>query len=77
MLLLQNRRDASTPHRGGKTLREKFGDRARLVTRTGWPGPFDRGHRKPHVTHAALGVGVSSPYSDDTRELLTDWRSWS
>jgi pimeloyl-ACP methyl ester carboxylesterase len=32
VLLLQNRRDASTPHRGGKTLREKFGDRARLVT---------------------------------------------
>ncbi|GAA4964957.1 hypothetical protein GCM10023238_35750 [Streptomyces heliomycini] len=25
------RRDASTPHRGGKMLREKFGDRARLV----------------------------------------------
>ncbi len=32
VLLLQNRRDASTPHRGGKMLREKFGDRARLVT---------------------------------------------
>ncbi|MEU5287245.1 alpha/beta hydrolase [Streptomyces sp. NPDC020755] len=32
VLLLQNRRDASTPHRGGKLLREKFGDRARLVT---------------------------------------------
>ncbi|KOT32861.1 hypothetical protein ADK41_28570 [Streptomyces caelestis] len=32
VLLLQNRRDASTPHRGGKMLREKFGDRARLVS---------------------------------------------
>ncbi|WPO75524.1 MULTISPECIES: alpha/beta hydrolase [unclassified Streptomyces] len=32
MLLLQNRRDASTPHRGGKMLREKFRDRARLVS---------------------------------------------
>ncbi|MEU4175193.1 alpha/beta hydrolase [Streptomyces sp. NPDC026589] len=32
VLLLQNRRDASTPLRGGKMLREKFGDRARLVT---------------------------------------------
>ncbi|WP_374985452.1 alpha/beta hydrolase [Streptomyces fradiae] len=32
VLLLQNRRDAPTPHRGGKMLREKFGDRARLVT---------------------------------------------
>ncbi|GAB2958368.1 alpha/beta hydrolase [Streptomyces heilongjiangensis] len=32
VLLLQNRRDASTPHVGGKMLREKFGDRARLVS---------------------------------------------
>lgn len=32
VLLLQNRRDASTPHAGGKMLREKFGDRARLVS---------------------------------------------
>ncbi|MCX2922141.1 alpha/beta hydrolase [Streptomyces sp. NEAU-W12] len=32
VLLLQNRRDASTPHRGGKMLRQKFGDRARLVS---------------------------------------------
>jgi pimeloyl-ACP methyl ester carboxylesterase len=32
VLLLQNRRDASTPHRGGRMLREKFGDRARLVS---------------------------------------------
>lgn len=32
VLLMQNRRDASTPHRGGKMLREKFGDRTRLVT---------------------------------------------
>ncbi|MER7696714.1 alpha/beta hydrolase [Streptomyces sp. NPDC096095] len=32
VLLLQNRRDASTPHLGGKSLREKFGDRARLVS---------------------------------------------
>ena len=32
VLLLQNRRDASTPHLGGKMLREKFGDRARLIS---------------------------------------------
>jgi len=32
VLLLQNRRDASTPHRGGKMLRKEFGDRARLVS---------------------------------------------
>ncbi|MEU3147501.1 MULTISPECIES: alpha/beta hydrolase [unclassified Streptomyces] len=32
VLLLQNLRDAPTPHRGGKMLREKFGDRARLVS---------------------------------------------
>ncbi|MGW2209216.1 alpha/beta hydrolase [Streptomyces sp. NPDC001781] len=32
VLLLQNRRDASTPHLGGRMLREKFGDRARLVS---------------------------------------------
>lgn len=32
VLLLQNRRDASTPQRGGKMLREKFGNRARLVS---------------------------------------------
>ncbi|MEU0127610.1 alpha/beta hydrolase [Streptomyces sp. NPDC006289] len=32
VLLLQNQRDASTPHLGGKMLREKFGDRARLVS---------------------------------------------
>ncbi|MBM7438635.1 alpha/beta hydrolase [Streptomyces sp. HB132] len=32
VLLLQNRRDASTPHVGGKMLREKFGDRARLIS---------------------------------------------
>ncbi|MFD3650004.1 alpha/beta hydrolase [Streptomyces cyaneofuscatus] len=32
VLLLQNRRDASTPHLGGKLLREKFGDRARLIS---------------------------------------------
>ncbi|MET9550383.1 alpha/beta hydrolase [Streptomyces sp. NPDC006627] len=32
VLLLQNRRDASTPHRGEKMPPEKFGDRARLVS---------------------------------------------
>ncbi|UQS31422.1 alpha/beta fold hydrolase [Streptomyces fradiae] len=32
VLLLQNRRDAPTPHLGGKMLREKFGDRARLIS---------------------------------------------
>ncbi|MEU4049556.1 alpha/beta hydrolase [Streptomyces olivaceus] len=32
VLLLQNRRDVPTPHRGGELLREKFGDRARLVS---------------------------------------------
>ncbi|GAA2582053.1 MULTISPECIES: alpha/beta hydrolase [Streptomyces] len=32
VLLLQNRRDASTPHVGGEMLRQKFGDRARLVS---------------------------------------------
>ncbi|MBW5421209.1 alpha/beta fold hydrolase [Streptomyces sp. BG9H] len=32
VLLLQNRRDASTPYQGGKMLREKFGNRARLVS---------------------------------------------
>ncbi|MYT79304.1 Predicted hydrolases or acyltransferases (alpha/beta hydrolase superfamily) [Streptomyces sp. MnatMP-M77] len=32
VLLLQNRRDASTPHLGGKMLREKFGNRARLIS---------------------------------------------
>jgi len=32
ILLVQNRRDVPTPHRGGEMLREKFGDRARLVS---------------------------------------------
>ncbi|OSY48665.1 alpha/beta hydrolase [Streptomyces fradiae] len=32
VLLLQNRRDAPTPRLGGKMLREKFGDRARLIS---------------------------------------------
>ncbi|MFZ4277868.1 alpha/beta hydrolase [Streptomyces arboris] len=32
VLLLQNRRDASTPHLGGRMLRKKFGDRARLIS---------------------------------------------
>ncbi|MFD3352791.1 alpha/beta hydrolase [Streptomyces fradiae] len=32
VLLLQNRRDAPTPHLGGRMLREKFGDRARLIS---------------------------------------------
>ncbi|MFI8178588.1 alpha/beta hydrolase [Streptomyces microflavus] len=32
VLLLQNRRHASTPHLGGKMLRGKFGDRARLIS---------------------------------------------
>jgi pimeloyl-ACP methyl ester carboxylesterase len=32
VLLLQNRRDVPTPHRGGEMLRQKFGDRARLVS---------------------------------------------
>ncbi|MEU6128748.1 alpha/beta hydrolase [Saccharopolyspora sp. NPDC047091] len=32
VLIVQNRRDPVTPHRGGELLREKFGDRARLVS---------------------------------------------
>ncbi|MEV0619752.1 alpha/beta hydrolase [Nonomuraea sp. NPDC050404] len=32
VLLVQNQRDIPTPHRGGEMLREKFGDRARLVS---------------------------------------------
>ncbi|MCX2731343.1 alpha/beta hydrolase [Saccharopolyspora sp. NFXS83] len=32
VLILQNRRDPVTPHRGAELLREKFGDRARLVS---------------------------------------------
>lgn len=32
ILLLQNLRDPATPYVGGRTLRAKFGDRARLVT---------------------------------------------
>ncbi|UGT62179.1 alpha/beta hydrolase [Nocardia asteroides] len=32
ILLVQNRRDVPTPHRGAELLRAKFGDRARLVS---------------------------------------------
>ncbi|WP_235877680.1 alpha/beta hydrolase [Saccharopolyspora karakumensis] len=32
VLVLQNRRDPVTPHRGGEILDEKFGDRSRLVS---------------------------------------------
>ncbi|MFR9730544.1 alpha/beta hydrolase [Saccharopolyspora sp. MS10] len=32
VLLMQNRRDPVTPHEGAELLREKFGDRARLVS---------------------------------------------
>jgi pimeloyl-ACP methyl ester carboxylesterase len=32
VLILQNRRDPVTPHEGGRLLREKFGERAQLVT---------------------------------------------
>ncbi|MEV7867173.1 alpha/beta hydrolase [Streptomyces sp. NPDC088124] len=32
VLLVQNLRDAPTPHDGGKMLRQKFGDRSRLVS---------------------------------------------
>jgi pimeloyl-ACP methyl ester carboxylesterase len=32
VLVLQNRRDPVTPHRGGELLDEKFGDRSRLVS---------------------------------------------
>ncbi|MFC4628720.1 alpha/beta hydrolase [Promicromonospora alba] len=32
VLVLQNLRDPATPHRGGEITREKFGDRARLVS---------------------------------------------
>lgn len=32
VLLVQNLRDAPTPHRGGKMLREKFADRSRLLS---------------------------------------------
>lgn len=32
VLLVQNLRDASTPHRGGKMLRQKFEDRSRLLS---------------------------------------------
>lgn len=35
VLILQNRYDPVTPYAGGKLLREKFGDRARLVTAEG------------------------------------------
>jgi pimeloyl-ACP methyl ester carboxylesterase len=35
VLVVQNRRDPVTPHRGGELLDEKFGDRARLVSVNG------------------------------------------
>lgn len=35
VLILQNRHDPVTPHAGGKLLREKFGQRSRLVTAAG------------------------------------------
>ena len=32
VLVVQNRRDPVTPHRGGELIDEKFGDRSRLVS---------------------------------------------
>jgi hypothetical protein len=32
VLIVQNRRDPATPHRGGELFREKFGQRSRLVS---------------------------------------------
>ncbi|WP_399921408.1 alpha/beta hydrolase [Streptomyces kanamyceticus] len=70
VLLLRNRRDASAPHRGGKMLREKFGDRARLVS------VDDSGHGVYVRGLTFSGRQRGSPVSDRSawrRRITSTW----
>ncbi len=59
VLLVQNRRDIPTPYRGGEMLREKFGDRARLVS-------------VDASGHGAYVLGGNACASDTTTRYLVD-----
>jgi hypothetical protein len=59
VLLVQNRNDPATPHRGAELLREKFGDRGRLVS------VDDSGH-------GAYVLGGNTCASDVTTRYLVD-----
>ncbi|MCA1282579.1 alpha/beta hydrolase [Saccharopolyspora sp. 7B] len=59
VLIVQNRRDPVTPHRGGELLREKFGDRARLVS-------------TDEAGHGAYVLGGNACVLDVTTKFLVD-----
>lgn len=59
VLLVQNRNDPPTPHRGAELLREKFGDRARLVSVDG-------------SGHGAYVLGGNTCASEVTTRYLVD-----
>ncbi|KXK63996.1 hydrolase [Micromonospora rosaria] len=56
VLILQNRRDPVTPYAGGTLLREKFGQRARLVTAD------ESGHGVYVLGNNACAVNVTTAY---------------